>query len=117
MTSDITPVLDTWTNQCFRGKKLLEHGTCELRGGKGKLESISRQMGQRNTYPHNGLSLGFRREILMCATPQRKLEDVIVGEIKPSQGTNTVGTHSHSYRVKVREKESRAGEGEMGVVI
>lgn len=61
---------------------MLEHGTCELRGGKGKLESISRQMGQRNTYPHNGLSLGFRREILMCATPQRKLEDedVILGE-------------------------------------
>lgn len=62
---------------------MLEHGTCELRGGKGKLESISRQMGQQNTYPHNGLSLSFQRETLMCATPQRKLEDMILGEIKP----------------------------------
>lgn len=33
--------LDTLTNQCFRSKKLLEHGTCELRGEKGKLKSLS----------------------------------------------------------------------------
>lgn len=114
MTSDITPVLDTWTNQCFRGKKLLEHGTCELRGGKGKVESISRQMGQQNTYPHNGLSLSFRRETLMCATPQRKLEDMILGEIKPSQGTNTVGTHSHSYRSQSQRKGEQSWGGRDG---
>ena len=44
---------------------------------------------------------------MMCATPQRKLEDMMLGEIRQSQWRNTVGTYTATV-VKVLEMDSRS---------